>query len=135
MSLLIYILSFMCFLDIIYNIYKFISCKKRINVNSLNDFDKITASKVTKINSGSSTYYVRVAGPMNYDIIGAWRDDSLDQSERCLKVLSACICDESGKGLFDPNNKEHLDKIKNLPVDDQAVLLTSILGFFESKKK
>lgn len=135
MTVLLYILSVICFLDIIYNIYKFISRKRKINVNRLSDFDKITASKVTKVNAGSNTYFLRVAGPMNFDILGAWRDEKLDQAEKCLKILSACICDESGKGIFNPDDKEHIDRIKNLPVDDQAILLTSILGFFDSKKK
>jgi hypothetical protein len=135
MTILLYVLSVICFLDIIYNVYKFISRNKKVNVNSLSDFDKITASKVTKINSGNSVYYLRVAGPMNFDIIGAWRDDKLSQAEKCLKIIAACICDESGKGIFNPEDKESLEKIKNLPVDDQAILLTSILGFFDSKKK
>ena len=135
MTILLYVASIICGLDIAFNIYKYFSSDKTICVNTLSDLDKVTANRVSEVKSSGTTYYIRIAGPLNFDIIGAWRDEKASQEEKCIKILAACICNKMGEGLFNPEDPKHIKKIKNLPVDDQAILLSTVLNFFHAKKK
>jgi hypothetical protein len=103
--------------------------------NNISDYEKLLADGVTEVQCGDKTFYVKVAGPLNFDIMAAMTDKKISKEERGAKALTACLCDSNGFCLFNANDENHIKIIKEFSAEDVAKLMTVIWGFFDKKKE
>jgi hypothetical protein len=101
---------------------------------SIENFDKVIKDEVTKVPVGEDSYYLRIAGPLSFDIIECMSDETKSQKERSINTLIACLCDKEGRRLFKHDNPEHFEKVEAIKFQAQVKLLQEILGFFGIKK-
>jgi hypothetical protein len=67
--------------------------------------------------------------------MGNMLDEKINNDQRVIKTLIACLCDSQGKRLFDMENAEHYDLVKRIPIKLQLAILQHIGEFFGIKKK
>ena len=103
--------------------------------NNVSDYEKLIADKVTKVECGDKTFYVRVAGPLNFNLIETMGNKDLTQEDRGVKALCACLCDDKGVSLFDANNEAHLNIIRGFGHEEVTPLMNAIWVFFSKKKE
>jgi hypothetical protein len=103
--------------------------------NNISDYEKLLADGVTKVPCGDKTFYVKVAGPLNFNIMEAMADKKISKEERGAKALTACICDSNGFCLFDANNEKHRQIVREFGPVVVGKLMNIIWGFFDKKKE
>ena len=103
--------------------------------NDISDYEKLIADDVTEVICGDKTFYVKVAGPLNFDIMASMADKKISKEERGARTLTACICDSNGFCLFDANNDKHIKIVKEFGAVIVGKLMTEIWGFFDKKKE
>lgn len=103
--------------------------------NNVSDYEKLLLDRVTEVKCGDEVFYLRIAGPLNFDIMSAMSNEDIDQEERAAQMLCACLCDESGIGLFDANNERHVKIVKEFTFEEVTVLMDAIWVFFDKKKE
>jgi hypothetical protein len=103
--------------------------------NNVSDYEKLLLDRVTEVKVSDKTFYIRIAGPLNFDIMAAMANDEVDQEDRAAQMLCACLCDSSGVGLFNANNDNHVKMVKEFTFDEVTVLMNTIWGFFDKKKE
>ena len=106
-----------------------------MDFNSLDDYKKMLLNEVTVVTTSDKTFYLKLAGPLNFDIAQNMSDQGLSKEDRSVKLLCACICNNHGLPLFDPNNAEHLQIVRSFDADTVTVLLNQIWAFFDKKKE
>ncbi len=60
--------------------------------NNISDYEKLLADGVTEVQCGDNTFYVKVAGPLNFDIMAAMTDKKIskEDQEKRGKLLACC---------------------------------------------
>ena len=102
--------------------------------NNISDYEKVLLDRVTKVPVGDRTFFVRIAGPLNFNIMAAMSNKDISREERAIQVLCACLCDSEGIGLFDATNEKHLKLIKEFEYPEVTALMTVIWTYFDKKK-
>jgi hypothetical protein len=102
--------------------------------NNISDYEKMLMDNVTKVEVGEKVFYLRITGPLNFDIISNMSDESISKEDRAVRALCACLCDSGGVGLFDVNDDRHIKIVKEFQAEEVAALVNTIWGFFTKKK-
>ena len=103
--------------------------------NNISDYEKVIADRVTKVECGDQTFYLRIAGPLNFNIVANMSNQDISKEERAVKTLCACLCDSAGIGLFDANNEAHLKMIREFGINEVTALMNVIWEFLYKKKE
>jgi len=103
--------------------------------NNISDYEKVIADKVTRVECGDQIFYVRLAGPLNFNVVEAMSNKDIPKEDRAIKALCACLCDSKGLGLFDANNELHLKIVKEFGFEEVSILTKTIWNFFDKKKE
>lgn len=104
-----------------------------MNINSLDDIKSLIKDETTKVPVGKNTYFIRVAGPLNFNLVAIMGDTDIPRDERAIRAICACLCDEHGKTYLDYDDDESKDFVKILNANTQAALIDAINTFFKKK--
>lgn len=106
-----------------------------MDLASLSDFEKLQKDSVIKVQGGEDVAYIKIAGPLHFNIIQAMSNKDVTPEQRTIDCMIACLCDPDGFYLFEHGNKKHESFVKNLSYDLQKAITENITEFFGLKKK
>jgi len=101
-----------------------------------NDYTELVKGHIIKLDvHGEKSHFMIVPSGLSSDFMKLMNDDSIDESNRLLRVIAHALCDENGKRVFDPENEEHLKIIINIPTEIQICLIETMAEIMFPKKK
>ena len=103
--------------------------------NNISDYEKMLMDRVTEVQCGDKTFFIRVAGPLNFNIIEIMSNQEIEKAERAAMMLCACLCDDKGVGLFNADNETHVKIVKEFSNEEVTILMNTIWNFFDKKKE
>jgi hypothetical protein len=106
-----------------------------MDLASLSDYEKFQKEGVITVESGNNTAYLKIAGPLNFNIVEAMSNTDVEDTKRAVDCLMACLCDKDGLPLFEMHNQKHRALVQGLDIDLQMKILDTILNYFGLKKK
>lgn len=102
---------------------------------NIEDYKKINAEGVETIPVNGIDHHMRVSGVLDCDLLALMQDEDIKQNEKMVKFLCGVLCNAEGERIFDPENKEHFEIVKTLPIDVQTPLILKAQDIFFPKKK
>jgi len=102
---------------------------------NIEDYKNINAEGVETISVNGKDHHMRISGVLDCDLLALMQDDDIKQNVKMVKFLCGVLCNAQGERIFDPENKEHFDIVKTLPIDVQTPLILRAQDIFFPKKK